>query len=115
MDMVQHILKGCQRICEAALNFLEEGMNFQEFEEELWETMHSVGRDILMVVLEAKDQKVREDEKRKETFETERPSPFFGDVTYRRTYCRSVHPSPGLLHWVQEEKAYRSPHGSFGP
>ena len=63
MDMVQ------QRILERVCNVLEEGMTFQEFEEELWKTMHSVGREILKVVLEAKDQEIREDRKRKENFE----------------------------------------------
>jgi hypothetical protein len=47
MHMVQQILKGFQRILE--------NMNFQEFEEKLWETMNDVGR--LRVVLEAKDGK----------------------------------------------------------
>jgi hypothetical protein len=48
--MLQQILKGCQRILELSLHFLEKRMDFQEFAEKLWETMNSVGR--LRVVLE---------------------------------------------------------------
>lgn len=94
MNMVQQILRGCQKILETVCHFLEEGMTFQEFEEELWETMRGVGREILKVVLKAKDQEIRKDEKRKEHFEVVRKDErtiltLFGDVTYQRTYYRN--------------------------
>lgn len=50
MNMGQHILRGCQKILETVCNFLEEEMTFQEFEEELWETMRGVGGAILKMV-----------------------------------------------------------------
>lgn len=94
MNMVQQILRGCQKILETVCHFLEEGMTFQEFEEELWETMRGVGREILKVVLETKDQEIRKDEKRKEHFEVVRKDErtiltLFGDVTYQRTSYRN--------------------------
>ena len=39
-------------------------MDFQEFAEKLWETMNSVGRDILRVVLEAKDEEIHRERDR---------------------------------------------------
>jgi hypothetical protein len=50
---------------ETVDHFLEEGVTFQEFGEDLWETMHGVGREILKVVLDTKDQEIREDRRRK--------------------------------------------------
>ncbi|MDI3531093.1 MAG: hypothetical protein PWP60_942, partial [Candidatus Atribacteria bacterium] len=41
MNIVQQILKGFQRMLEVSLELLEKGINFQEFEEKLWEIMHS--------------------------------------------------------------------------
>jgi len=93
MDMVQQILKGFQRILGFSLHFLEKGMDFQEFEERLWETMNSVGKDILRVVLEAKDEEIHR-ERDRNAFQVVRRSDqrtiltLFGDVTYRRTYYR---------------------------
>jgi hypothetical protein len=42
MDMLQQTLKGFQRILECSLHFLEKGVDFQEFEEKLWETMTTI-------------------------------------------------------------------------
>ena len=39
---------------EVSLELLEKGINFQEFEEKLWEIMHSTGKDIL----KARDQEI---------------------------------------------------------
>jgi hypothetical protein len=89
MDMVQQILKGFQRILGLSLHFLEKGMDFQEFEERLWETMNSVGKDILRVVLEAKDEEIHR-ERDRNAFQVVRRSDqrtiltLFGDVTYRK-------------------------------
>ncbi|WP_369018236.1 hypothetical protein QBE54_10980 [Thermatribacter velox] len=58
MNIVQQILKGFQRMLEVSLELLEKGINFQEFEEKLWEIMHSTGKDILKAVLEARDQEI---------------------------------------------------------
>jgi hypothetical protein len=91
MDMVQQILKGFQRILEFSLHFLEQGMDFQEFEEKLWETMNSVGR--LRVVLEARDEEIHR-ERDKASFQVVRRKDQrtiltpFGDVTSRRTSYR---------------------------
>jgi hypothetical protein len=86
--MLQQILKGCQRILELSLHFLEKRMNFQEFAEKLWETMNSVGR--LRVVLEAKDEEIHRKRDRNAFQVVRRSDPrtiltLFGDVTYRRT------------------------------
>jgi hypothetical protein len=89
--MFQHIFKGCQRILELSLHFLEKRMDFQEFEEKLWETMNSVGR--LRVVLEAKDEEIYRKRDRN-AFQVVRRKDqrtiltLFGDVTYRRTYYK---------------------------
>jgi hypothetical protein len=56
--MVQLILKGFQRVMEISLLSLEKGMNFQEFEEKLWEIMNGIGKDILKAVLEVRDQEI---------------------------------------------------------
>ena len=87
MDMVQQILKGFQRILGFSLHFLEKGMDFQEFEERLWETMNSV--DILRVVLEAKDEEIHRKRDRNAFQVVRRSDPrtiltLFGDVTYRK-------------------------------
>lgn len=82
-----------QRILGCSLHFLEKGMDFQEFEERLWETMNSVGKDILRVVLEAKDEEIHQ-ERDRNAFQVVRRSDqrtiltLFGDVTYRRTSYR---------------------------
>ncbi len=91
MDMLQQILKGFQRILECSLHFLEKGMDFQEFEEKLWETTNGVGR--LRVVLEARDEEIHREGDRN-AFQVVRRKDqrtiltLFGDVTSRRTYYR---------------------------
>ena len=59
---VADLCEPIQRILELSLHFLEKGMNFQEFEEKLWETMNGVGR--LRVVLEAKDEEIHRERDR---------------------------------------------------
>ena len=63
MNIVQQILKGFQRVMEISLHSLEKGMNFQEFEEKLWEVMNGMGKDILKAVLEARDQEIRKEKR----------------------------------------------------
>jgi len=98
MDMVQQILKGFQRILGLSLHFLEKGMDFQEFEERLWETMNSVGKDILRVVLEAKDEEIHRERDRTSFQVVRRSDPrtiltLFGDVTLRKNLLpKEEHP-----------------------
>ncbi|BER91648.1 UPF0236 family transposase-like protein [Atrimonas thermophila] len=53
---------------EVSLELLEKGINFQEFEEKLWEIMHSTGKDILKAVLKARDQEIYQEKAQREGF-----------------------------------------------
>lgn len=57
-----------ERMPEEFLELLEKGVNFQGSEKRLWETMRSIGKDILEVVLEAKDQEIYREKTRIESF-----------------------------------------------
>ncbi|HON84062.1 MAG TPA: ISLre2 family transposase [Caldisericia bacterium] len=110
--MVQHILKGFQRVMEITLHSLEKEMNFQEFEEKLWEIMNGLGKDILKAVLEARDQEIWQEKERRFTWEVVRKNnsrtilTLFGDVTYRRTYYRNK--STGeYLHLLDEQAGFK--------
>ena len=94
MDMLQQILKGFQRILECSLHFLEKGMDFQEFEEKLWETMNSVGKDILRVVLKVRDEEIHRERDRNAFQVVRRSDPrtiltLFGDVTLRKNLLQA--------------------------
>jgi len=107
--MVQQIFKGCQRILELSLHFLEKRMDFQEFEEKLWETMNSVGR--LRVVLEAKDEEIYRKRDRNAFQVVRRNDPrtiltLFGDVAYRRTYYRHKD-TKEYLHLLDDQIGFR--------
>ena len=110
--MVQQIFKGCQRILEFSLHFLEKRMNFQEFEEKLWETMNGVGR--LRVVLEAKDEEIHR-ERDRTSFQVVRKNDqrtiltLFGDVTSRKDLLQAqrhqrIPAPPRRPGWFREEE-----------
>jgi len=112
VDIVQQIFKGCQRILELSLHFLEKRMNFQEFEERLWETMNGVGR--LRVVLEAKDEEIHR-ERDRTSFQVVRKNDqrtiltLFGDVTSRKDLLQAqrhqrIPAPPRRPDWFQEEE-----------
>lgn len=97
---------------EISLHSLEEGMNFQEFEEKLWEVMNGMGKDILKAVLEARDQEIWKERERRLTWEVVRKNnsrtilTLFGDVSYQRTYYRNK--STGeYLHLLDEQAGFK--------
>jgi hypothetical protein len=87
-------------------------MNFQEFEEKLWEIMNGIGKDILKAVLEARDQEIWKEKERRLTWEVVRKNnsrtilTLFGDVSYQRTYYRNK--STGeYLHLLDEQAGFK--------
>lgn len=93
--MVAQIAKAFQKILELSLSFLEEKMNFQELEEKLQKAVNGMGKDILEVILQAKDEEIKKDRGRCSTWEIVRKNDSrtiltpFGDITYERSYYRN--------------------------
>jgi hypothetical protein len=112
MNIVQQILKGFQRMLEVSLELLEKGINFQEFEEKLWEIMHSTGKDILKAVPKTRDQEIYQEKARREGFKVIRRNDprtiltLFGDLHYRRTYYQHQN-TREYQHLLPEELGFR--------
>jgi hypothetical protein len=72
MDMIQHVtdsfLQSLHTICE----FREGGISFQALEQNLWEALMQLGREILGVALEDHDQYLKEHPKERQGWNIQR-------------------------------------------
>ena len=103
MDMIQHVtdsfLQSLHTICE----FREGGISFQALEQNLWEALMQLGREILGVALEDHDQYLKEHPKERQGWNIQRGPEKktiiskFGEVTYERRYYQ---------HKETKERAY---------
>ncbi len=95
MNIIYHSLKRFQGVLEAIYHHLEGEMDFLTFQETLRKELNQLGKDILIDVLEAKDQYIWEHKEERKGWEVVRRDDtkeiltVFGQMRYRRTYYRN--------------------------
>ena len=114
MEIIRLVEEKVLLVVEEVLKILEGGIDLRTYELALKKELDSLGCDILQVVLESLDKKLREDKERKKQWELVRRedrktiTTLFGQVTYKRTYYQ--HKKSKEYCYLVDEKAGYSPH-----
>ena len=114
MDLVRLVDEKVLSVTEKIFKLLEGGVTYQEFEVDLKQELDGLGCEILKVVLEETDQRLRESKERKRQWTVVRKNDpknmltTFGNLDYVRSYYRHKE-SKRYCHLV-DEKAGFGPH-----
>ena len=95
MNLIQHLKDHFLQVAEKIISFLEGGIDYPTFQQELKKELNKLGQNICREVLEAADQYLKENRRERKGWVVQRSSEEkniltpFGLVTYSRTYYRN--------------------------
>ncbi len=119
MEIVQLVEKKVLQFAEIILIALEGGTDYQTLEKRLKAELDNLGVDILKVVLEAVDLKIKQERSMREGYRVVRSGDCktlltpFGELTYSRTYYR--HQETREYAYLADQKAGITPHMRVEP
>ena len=117
--LFQQTWKAFLRVMELVLELVDGKLTYTEFQKRLRERLDELGREICQSVIEATDERLREERKEREGWviarrddDKEFLSPF-GVIHYRRTYFK--HKKSGVYRYLADEVVGLGPHERIDP
>lgn len=114
MDLIQHVWKRFLQVSEAVLDVIDDRLDYAAFELKLQEELNQLGKAICKVVLEAADDAIKQDRKKRPDWIVQRKGDKkrvltpFGQMEYERTYYRHKH--TGEYAYLVDRAAGLKPH-----
>ena len=117
--LFQQTWKAFLRVMELVVELMDGKLTYAEFQKRLRERLDELGREVCQGVIEASDERLREERKEREGWvivrrddDKEFLSPF-GVIHYRRTYFK--HKRSGVYRYLADEVVGLGPHDRIDP